>query len=188
MLDVDLRVVALRTFAGTVGVPAELPGLEQPDRQQHTPAPTTNHLTVGVAYDTDLRTAQRVLVTAVSQAAHVAPSPTPQAWVEQFGESSIDFAVHCWHPADIASAWQARSSAAMAIKAALDTAGSPSRSPSEHCGSARSQETRRGPTAISEARPASKRPRGQERISLPATQASATRPGDVPPGGRVEVF
>lgn len=52
----------------------------------------------------------------------VRPEPAPQAWAEQFGESSIDFALRWWHAPDIATQWRVRSGVVMAVKAALDEA------------------------------------------------------------------
>ena len=121
--DVNFRTVVLRTYDGEkVLVPSS----------QVLTAPITNFtvkgirrttLDVGVAYDTDLATAQRVLLAAVGSVDGVRPEPAPQAWVEQFGESSIDFALRFWHAPDIASLWRVRSGVAMAVKTALDGAG-----------------------------------------------------------------
>ncbi len=80
-------------------------------------------LAVGVAYETDLAEAQRVLLGALADVDGVRPEPAPQVWVEQFGESSIDFAVRWWHAPDIATLWRVRSAVAMSVKAALDQAG-----------------------------------------------------------------
>ena len=121
--DVNFRTVVLRTYQGEkVLVPCS----------QVLNAPITNFtvkgtrrtsLEVGVAYDTDLATARRVLLDAVSAVDGVRPQPPPEAWVEQFGESSIDFVVRWWHAPDIATLWRVRSAVAMATKSAFDGAG-----------------------------------------------------------------
>ncbi len=121
--DVNFRTVVLRTYDGEkVLIPSS----------QVLTAPITNFtakgtrrttLDVGVAYDTDLAMAQRVLLAAVASVDGVRPEPAPQAWVEQFGESSIDFALRFWHAPDIATLWRVRSGVAMAVKTALDGAG-----------------------------------------------------------------
>ena len=121
--DVNFRTVVLRTYDGEkVLIPSS----------QVLTAPITNFtakgtrrttLDVGVAYDTDLATAQRVLLAAIGSVDGVRPEPAPQAWVEQFGESSIDFALRFWHAPDIATLWRVRSGVAMAVKTALDGAG-----------------------------------------------------------------
>ena len=80
-------------------------------------------LEVGVAYDTDLALAQRVLTEAVAGAAGVLAHPAPEVHVSGFGESSIDFALRYWHAPDMATLWRVRSAVAMAAKAALDAHG-----------------------------------------------------------------
>lgn len=80
-------------------------------------------LTVGVAYDTDLEVAQQALLRACGSTTEVRHEPPPEAWALEFGESSINFTVRYWHPADIASRWRVRSAVAMSIKRALDDAG-----------------------------------------------------------------
>lgn len=80
-------------------------------------------LGVGVAYGTDLRAAQRILLEATARADGVLATPTPEAYLEAFGESSIDFAVRFWHKPSIADFWSARSEVAFEVEAALAEAG-----------------------------------------------------------------
>lgn len=80
-------------------------------------------LPVGVAYGTDLKQAQRVLLDAAARADGVLASPRPEAYLEAFGESSIDFAVRFWHKPSIADFWSARSEVAFEVDAALAEAG-----------------------------------------------------------------
>ena len=122
--DVNFRTVVLRTYDGErVLVPCSQV-LSNPiiNHTAHGRRRTT--LNVGVAYGTDLRKAQHVLLEAVRSVDDVLVEPRdPEAWVEQFGESSIDFAVRFWHAPDIATEWRVRSAVAMAINEALDAAG-----------------------------------------------------------------
>ncbi|MBA3618635.1 MAG: mechanosensitive ion channel family protein [Acidothermales bacterium] len=121
--DVNLRTVELTTYDGlTVYLPnAEV--LRTPIvNYTRTPYSRTS-LTVGVAYDTDLTHAQAVLHDGCGAASGVQQHPPPEVWVEEFAESSINFAVRYWHAADIASRWRVRSAIAVAIKTALDEAG-----------------------------------------------------------------
>jgi hypothetical protein len=53
-------------------------------------------------------------------------APAPEALVESFGESSVDFAIRYRHAPETLALWQVRSRVAMAAKSALETAGSPS--------------------------------------------------------------
>ncbi|HWH30565.1 MAG TPA: mechanosensitive ion channel family protein, partial [Mycobacteriales bacterium] len=121
--DVNLRTVELTTYDG---LNVYLPNAEVLKRPivNYTRTPySRTELTVGLAYDTDLEAAQAVLVQACRDTPEVRDTPAPQAWVLRFGESSIDVALHYWHPADIASRWRVRSAVAMAVKRGLDKAG-----------------------------------------------------------------
>ncbi|MBD8869906.1 mechanosensitive ion channel family protein [Nocardioides donggukensis] len=120
--DVNLRTVELTTYDGlTVYLPnAEV--LKAPIvNYTRTPNSRTS-LTVGVAYDTDLRQARETLQEACASAEGVREDPPPEVWVEEFADSSINLAVRYWHRADIASMWRVRSAVAMAVKEALDRA------------------------------------------------------------------
>lgn len=121
--EVNFRTVILRTWDGErVFVPsaavvnAPIVNLTSMRRRRTTVA-------IGVAYDTHLETAQRVLQEAVAAVDGVLESPAPEALVEAFGDSSIDFAVRFWHAPDTPSLWRVRSRVAMAAKSALDDAG-----------------------------------------------------------------
>jgi len=121
--EVNFRTVILRTWEGErVFVPssavvnAPIVNLTSLRRRRTT-------LTIGVAYDTHLETAQRVLQQAVAAVDGVLESPAPEALVEGFGESSVDFAVRYWHAPETMALWQVRSRVAMAVKSALEESG-----------------------------------------------------------------
>lgn len=123
VVDVNLRTVRMRTYDGlTVYLPnAEV--LQSPIANfTKTPSNRTS-LTVGVAYDSDLKQVRELLLDACAGAEGVLTDPEPEAWVEEFGDSSINIAVRYWHASDIASRWRARNAVAIALKAAFDEAG-----------------------------------------------------------------
>lgn len=76
-------------------------------------------LPVGVAYGTDLKSAQQIILEAVRSSNGVLQDPAPEAPLEGFGDSSIDFAVRFWHEPSIADFWNVRSSVAFSVEAAL---------------------------------------------------------------------
>jgi small conductance mechanosensitive channel len=120
---INLRATTLRTRDGKhVAVPNANVMLRGIDNRTATPTRRTT-LAVGVSYDTDLEQAQRVLVKAMSEVEEIKDSPEPTAFVEEFGESTINFAARFWHDAETPYMWRARSAAAIAIKRALDEAG-----------------------------------------------------------------
>lgn len=121
--DITMRVVVLTTFDGErVLLPcAEVLNGAIVNHTVNGIRRTT--LEVGVTYDTDLDRADRVLRDAVESIDGVFDEPRPEVWVEEFGESSIDFAVRYWHRPDIATVWRVRSAVAKAIKRGFDEAG-----------------------------------------------------------------
>lgn len=121
--DINFRAVVLDSFDGErVVIPSSV--VVNDVIVNHTARPIRRTvLPVGVGYDTDLRRAQEVIVSAVSIVDGVLDAPEPQAWVTAFGESSIDLDVRFWHASDIATMFRVRSGVAMSIKAALDREG-----------------------------------------------------------------
>ena len=121
--SINLRATKLRTLDGKhVAVPNGNVMLRVIDNRTTAPNRRTA-IAVGVAYDTDLEHAQRVLVEALRDVEGVHELPEPAAYVEEFGESTISFAVRFWHRSEMIAMWEARSAAAIAIKSALDDAG-----------------------------------------------------------------
>ena len=121
--DISLRSTILRTYDGRrVFVPSAdvlknaIENNTAFDRRRTT-------LVVGVAYGTDLERARETILSALGSVDVVLASPAPEAFVEAFGGSSIDFAVRFWHHPKILDLWEARHDAAVAIKRAFDAAG-----------------------------------------------------------------
>lgn len=54
------------------------------------------HISVGVAYSSDLALAQRLMVEAASAAARVLPEPKPSVWLKGFGDNSVDHDILVW--------------------------------------------------------------------------------------------
>jgi hypothetical protein len=118
-----LRTVEIRSYDGNTVLVPNKDVLQNPIvNYTRTPYRRTE-LVVGVAYDTDLERARQVLLGACGTVKEVREQPPPEAWVFEFGDSSINIALRYWHPADIASVWRVRSAVAIAVKRALDEAG-----------------------------------------------------------------
>ena len=121
--DVNLRTVEIRTYDGNTVLVPNKDVLQNPIvNYTRTPFRRTE-LVVGVAYDTDLERARQVLLDACGTVDEVREQPPPEAWVFEFGDSSINIALRYWHAADIASVWRVRSKVAVAVKRGLDAAG-----------------------------------------------------------------
>jgi small-conductance mechanosensitive channel len=123
VLDIDLRAVRVLTFDGLDLI---LPAAEV------LKAPITNHtrtpnrrttIEVGVAYDTDLETARRVILDTVPTVPGVQADPPPAAFVREFADSAITIDVMYWHRSESAVLRQVRNDVAMAVKRRLDEHG-----------------------------------------------------------------
>ncbi len=121
--DINLRTVVLTTYDGTTVYLPNSQVLSAPIVNYTRTPINRSEIAVGLAYDTDLDRAREVLLAACRAADGVVDRPEPEAWVEQFGESSIDVLVRYWHAADVASRWRARNAVALAVKRGLDAAG-----------------------------------------------------------------
>lgn len=53
-------------------------------------------IAIGVAYDTDLRLAQQLMIAAAKEAPRVLAEPAPVCWITGFGDSSVDHEVRFW--------------------------------------------------------------------------------------------
>lgn len=121
--DVNLRVVRLRTFDGeTVFIPNSQVLQNPITNWTATPTRRTT-LNIGVAYEDDLQGAQRAIIAAVGSVPEIETEPAPEAFVFEFGDNSVNFAVRYWHHAPVIDMWRARDAVAQAIKRALDDAG-----------------------------------------------------------------
>jgi small-conductance mechanosensitive channel len=54
------------------------------------------HIKVGVAYDSDLALAQRLMIEAATASPRVLDKPKPAVWLVEFADSSIDHEILCW--------------------------------------------------------------------------------------------
>ena len=51
---------------------------------------------VGVAYTSDIAAAEKLMIEAAKAVPRVLVTPPPVVWLDKFGESSVDFVIHCW--------------------------------------------------------------------------------------------
>lgn len=115
------RTVVIRTMDGTtVHLPnatvLESSIVNLTDRGQR-----RSEITVGLAYDTDLGAAVSIMAEALRNVPGVNPDPPPEAFIYEFGDSTINARVRFWHDPIIRAGWTVRHAVALAIKAALDT-------------------------------------------------------------------
>ncbi|MHA6316779.1 mechanosensitive ion channel family protein [Altererythrobacter sp. CAU 1778] len=51
---------------------------------------------VGISYNCDIKLAEKLMLEAARSAERVLKTPPPTVWLDQYGESSVDFIIHCW--------------------------------------------------------------------------------------------
>lgn len=51
---------------------------------------------VGIAYASDIVRAEELMLQAARSAKRVLDAPPPTVWLDSFGESSVNFVIHCW--------------------------------------------------------------------------------------------
>lgn len=121
--DVQLRALTLRTFDGVRVYVPNSSVWTNPIVNYTALGTRRTTLEIGVAYDADLAAVQRLLEDATLRVDDVASEPAPQAYVYEFGASSINFALRFWHDPSIADQWRTRDAVAKAVKSILDDAG-----------------------------------------------------------------
>ena len=51
---------------------------------------------VGVSYDADMKLAEELMMQAATSSKRVLKSPKPTVWMAEYGDSSVNFTIHCW--------------------------------------------------------------------------------------------
>ena len=51
---------------------------------------------VGVSYNCDIKKAEKLMLEAARSCARVKKTPPPTCWLDGYGDSSVDFIIHCW--------------------------------------------------------------------------------------------
>ncbi|MBI1403500.1 MAG: mechanosensitive ion channel [Porphyrobacter sp.] len=51
---------------------------------------------VGVSYEADMNLAEKLMLEAARKAKRVLATPPPTAWMTEYGDSSVNFTIHCW--------------------------------------------------------------------------------------------
>lgn len=51
---------------------------------------------VGVSYNADMKLAEELMLQAAKSAKRVLETPPPTIWMAEYGDSSVNFVIHCW--------------------------------------------------------------------------------------------
>lgn len=72
-------------------------------------------INIGVAYSSDLKLVQKILLTAAKQHPRCVHEPEPKVYLRNFGDSSVDFVLHFWVDDVQNGRWQPQSEVMMEI-------------------------------------------------------------------------
>lgn len=94
---IGVRAVSVITRDGKEHlVPNELLMTERVENWSYSSRDVRVRVAVGVAYDADVRLAQRLMLEAARESPRVLDYPEPVAWITAFGDSSIDHELRFW--------------------------------------------------------------------------------------------
>ena len=76
---------------------------------------------VGISYEDNIKTAQKVILDILNNDPRVVQEPAPEVFVSELADSSVNLTIRAWASKD--DYWEARNGLQQEIKVALDTAG-----------------------------------------------------------------
>ena len=123
VVDVNLRTTTIKQFDGVEVYIPNSTIWSNPIENYTARDIRRARLDVGVGYGTDLDSVRRLLVETLDAVSEIETEPPPQAFVHEFGDSSINIALLFWHSSDTATQWSVRDRVARDVKEALDEAG-----------------------------------------------------------------
>jgi small-conductance mechanosensitive channel len=121
--DISLRELTLVTYDGEHVFVPNAAVWRNPIVNHTRNAIRRTTVDVGVAYESSLEEAQRILLETLRSVDGVEDDPAPQALAYELGDSSINFALRFWHAAPVAAEWKVRNTVVQRVHAALGEAG-----------------------------------------------------------------
>ena len=119
VMDINGRAVVMKTFNGEVVYLPNLKVLDEPLLNQTRDEYRRTDLSFQVAYDTDLRSAQKALIKVLRQLPALELAPPAEVIVTGFGESGVDMQARFWHPSEELTARWVISEVAITIRETL---------------------------------------------------------------------
>lgn len=94
---IGVRAVSVITREGKEHlIPNEILMTQEVENWSYSSRTVRVKIAVGVAYDTDLRLAHKLMIEAAQEAKRVLAEPAPVCWITGFGDSSVDHEVRFW--------------------------------------------------------------------------------------------
>ncbi len=119
VMDINGRAVVVKTFNGEVVYLPNLKVLDEPLVNQTRDEYRRTNLGFQVAYDTDLRSAQKALIGVLRGLPALELAPPAEILVTGFGESGVDMEARFWHPSEELTARWVISEVAITIRETL---------------------------------------------------------------------
>ena len=119
VMDINGRAVVVKSFNGEVIYLPNLKVLDEPLVNQTRDEYRRTNLGFQVAYDTDLRSAQKALITVLRTLPALELAPPAEVIVTGFGESGVDMEARFWHPSEELTARWVISEVAITIRETL---------------------------------------------------------------------
>jgi small-conductance mechanosensitive channel len=94
---IGVRAVSVITREGKEHlIPNEILMTQEVENWSYSSRAVRVKIAVGVAYGTDLRQAQRLMIEAATESKRVLAEPAPVCWITGFGDSSVDHELRFW--------------------------------------------------------------------------------------------
>ncbi len=119
VIDISHRAVLIEDFDGNSVYIPNLRVLDSTMVNLTVDDPRRTVIPFQVAYDTDLRRVQSVVLRALQAIEDVAPRPAPEVLVRSFGDSGMNLEAQIWHPAEELLAKRTVSEAVTVIRETL---------------------------------------------------------------------
>ncbi|BBC74098.1 mechanosensitive ion channel protein [Altererythrobacter sp. B11] len=98
----EIRKIGIRAVSITTRdqreylIPNENLMVNQVENWSYSSRQVRMQIPVGVSYNCDIKKAEELMLEAARASKRVLNSPPPTCWLDSFGDSSVNFIIHCW--------------------------------------------------------------------------------------------
>lgn len=121
--DISIRSTFLRTYSGERVIIPNADVYNSPVTVRTAFDKRRTVFGTGIGYDEDIEAGREAILSALEGCDLVADSPSPQVYVSEHGDSSVNFDARYWTDSRVADVTAAKNEVATAVKYALDEAG-----------------------------------------------------------------
>ena len=98
----QIRKIGIRAVSVTTRdqreylIPNENLMINQVENWSYSSRQVRMQVAVGVSYSADMKLAKELMLEAAASSSRVLKSPAPTVWMSEYGDSSVNFIIHCW--------------------------------------------------------------------------------------------